>query len=112
MVFLDNLIALINRIIDTRTSGIFLAGDDKPISTTFLISEIRKNLGRKRRLFSMPLLLKTLLKKIKPGFAIRLYGSLEMDTSHTNKRLNFVPPYTIEDGIKEMVNDFKNKNTL
>jgi nucleoside-diphosphate-sugar epimerase len=108
MVYLNNLIELINKIIDIKASGIFLAGDREPISTTKLISEIRNNLGKKTRLFKMPTVLKKMLQAIKPGMTIRLFGSLEMDTSLTNKNLNFTPPYTIEDGIKDMVDWYKN----
>ena len=108
MVFLDNLIALCNKIVETRQPGIFLAGDRQPISTTKLISEIRKNLNKQENLFPMPGIFLNILKKIKPELVIRLFGSLEMDTSTTNKRLNFTPPYTIEEGMKAMVNWFKN----
>ncbi len=107
MVYLDNLIELINTVINQKQSGIFLAADDKPISTTLLISEMRKNMGRPARLFSMPTLFKTILKKIKPEMYIRLYGSLEMNPQDTFKRLNFKPPYTVEEGIKEMVKWYK-----
>ena len=101
------LIELINTVINQKQSGIFLAADDKPISTTLLISEMRKNMGRPIRLFSMPALFKTILKKLKPEMYIRLYGSLEMNPQDTFKRLNFKPPYTVEEGIKEMVKWYK-----
>ena len=107
MVFIDNLIELINRIIETRASGVFLAGDREPISTTRLISEIRKGLGKKENLFVMPDLFKWLLGKLKPELTTRLYGSLEMDTSKTNENLNFLPPYSVEEGIKVMVDWYK-----
>lgn len=106
MVFIDNLIELFNRIIDTQGEGVFLAGDREPMSTTTLITEIRKGLGKSPKLFAMPTFLIQLLKALKPQLAIRLYGSLEMNTSSTNKRLNFEPPYTISEGIKVMVDDF------
>ena len=108
MVFLDNLIEMINALIRQKKSGIFLAADAQPLSTTFLISEMRKKMARPTRLFTMPSPLKWVLKKVKPEMYIRLYGSLEMDAQDSFKRLNFTPPYSIEQGIGEMVKWYKN----
>jgi nucleoside-diphosphate-sugar epimerase len=107
MIFLDNLIELLNCIIDKKITGTFLAADEQPMSTSFLISEIRKNLNRPHNLFSLPKALLWVLKKIKPEMYIRLYESLEMDTADTFKRLNFKPPYSTEVGIKAMVEHYK-----
>jgi nucleoside-diphosphate-sugar epimerase len=107
MVFLDNFIELINRIIETKQSGIFLASDESPISTEKLISEIRLNLGKNPNLFKIPNFMKTMLGFVKPDFALRLFGSLEMDTSDSFKRLGFIPPYSTEQGIKSMVDWYK-----
>jgi nucleoside-diphosphate-sugar epimerase len=109
MVFLDNLIALINVLIDKKASGLYLAADDKPISTTYLIGQMRKNMGHAERLFPIPMPLKWALKKVKPEMYIRLYGSLEMNPKDSFDRLNFKPPYSIEEGIKEMVKWYKSQ---
>jgi nucleoside-diphosphate-sugar epimerase len=107
MVYLDNLIEMVNTLTYQKQSGIFLSADANPISTTFLIGEMRKKMNRPTRLFSMPAPLKWVLKKVKPDMYIRLYGSLEMDARDTFKRLNFTPPHTIEQGIGEMVKWYK-----
>ncbi len=107
MVFVDNFIELINRIIETKQSGIFLASDRSPISTEKLIGEIRLGLGKERNLFSISGFLRSVLAAFKPEFALRLFGSLEMDTSNSFKRLNYTPPYSIEQGIKSMVDWYK-----
>jgi nucleoside-diphosphate-sugar epimerase len=109
MVFLDNLIEMLNTLIVKKTSGIFLAADDKPISTSFLISEIRKNLNRPPNLFVMPAVFKWVLKKVKPDMYIRLFESLEMNPTDTFKRLNFKPPYSVEKGISEMVKNYQDE---
>jgi nucleoside-diphosphate-sugar epimerase len=108
MVYLDNLIEMLNALIEQKKSGIFLAADAQPISTTFLIGEMRRKMARPTRLFAMPSPLKWVLRKIKPEMYIRLYGSLEMDAQDSFKRLNFTPPYSIEQGIGEMVKWYKN----
>jgi nucleoside-diphosphate-sugar epimerase len=109
MVFLDNLIEMLNTLIVQKKSGIFLAADDKPMSTSFLISEIRKNLNRPTNLFVMPTVFRWVLKKLKPEMYIRLYESLEMNPTDTFKRLDFKPPYSVEKGISEMVKNYKNE---
>ena len=107
MVYLDNLIELINRIIYQKKSGIFLAADDKPMSTTFLIEEMRKSINRPIRLFRMPTIFKLVLKKVRPELYMRLYGSLEMNPQNTFTQLNFKPPYSVEEGLREMVKGYK-----
>jgi nucleoside-diphosphate-sugar epimerase len=107
MVFLDNLIALLNTIVDKKSSGLYLASDNQPISTTYLISEMRIQMGKSPNLFAIPSLFTSILSKVKPEFALRLYGSLEMDATESNKKINFTPPYSIEEGIKTMVQWYK-----
>jgi nucleoside-diphosphate-sugar epimerase len=110
MVFIDNLLALINHIIEKRTGGIYLAGDRQPLSTDELIWLIRKYLGKKKGLVSIPIPLRNLIKKVKPALYIRLFGSFVADNKATNRQLDFTPPYTTEQGVAEMVNWFKQAN--
>ncbi len=110
MIYLDNFIELINHIIDTKAGGLVLAGDDRPITTEELITKIRQHLGRPIKLFRVLTFFRSLLKIARPELAIRLFGSLEMDSSTSNKKIGFVPPYTIDAGIKSMVDAYiKNK---
>jgi nucleoside-diphosphate-sugar epimerase len=112
MIYLDNLIVLINRIIETKAAGIFLAGDNRPISTQELVTKIRQYLGRPHRLFSIPDFFRRVIILIKPQLGMRLFSSLEMDCSSSYKRIGFVPPYSIEEGIKSMVDSYiHNKKT-
>jgi nucleoside-diphosphate-sugar epimerase len=107
MVFLDNLIELIHRIIDSRAAGIFVAGDEQPLSTDGLIRIIGDKLGKKTRLISIPGLMRKMMSVVKPGLYKRLFGSFVIDNSSTNRRLNFTPPYSTEYGVEQMVNWFK-----
>ena len=50
----ENLVAFIDRIIEKRASGIFIAMDKDAISTTELVLMISETLGKKVRLFKMP----------------------------------------------------------
>ncbi|QOY52695.1 NAD-dependent epimerase/dehydratase family protein [Candidatus Sulfurimonas baltica] len=83
-------------------SGVFLASDDKAISTTKLIELIAKELNKKVYLLKIPLF-ETFLKVVKPSFHKRLYGSLGIDNRLTKDMLDFKNLYTVEDGIKHMI---------
>ena len=107
MVFIDNLVELINRIIDMQAAGTFIAGDSKPIATDQLISMLRKNMGTKENLVTIPGIFRSLLKIVRPEMHGRLFGSFVVDNSITNNKLNFIPPYSSEEGISEMVKWYK-----
>lgn len=106
LVFIDNLIELINTIIEAQAAGLFIAGDKKPLSTNALIILIRKYLNNASPIFSLPFFIRKLIKAIKPSLFIRLFGSYIVDNSYTNQALNFVPPYSTEYGIEKMVKWF------
>ncbi len=99
---IQNLCYIINEVIMQNQSGIFLASDDEPISTSRLIELIAKNLDKKIYLVKIPFS-ETLLRLLKPSFHKRLYGSLEVDNSITKEKLNLKNPYSVEEGIKLMI---------
>ncbi len=103
MVYIGNLCHLVYETITQEKSGIFLASDDQPLSTSRLIELIAKNLDKKIYLVKIPFF-ESLLKLVKPSFYKRLYGSLEIDNSITKEKLNLQNPYSIEDGIRLMIN--------
>jgi len=107
MVYIGNICAIIERIIELKKSGIFLASDDKPISTSNFIELIAKALNKKIFLFSF-YYFNIMVKKIKPSFYKRLYMNLEIDNSITKKELSFSNPYTTEEGINLMLKKEKN----
>lgn len=107
MVYIGNLAALMNRIIEKTAGGTFLPSDPKPVSTTELVRLIRREMGMPPRLFSLPTPGRRLLEAAMPGLYARLFGSLAVDSSATNAALGFTPPYDVEYGIGEMVRWFK-----
>jgi len=102
MVYIGNLSHLINEIIEQKKSGVFLASDDAPMSTTKLIELIAQTLGKKVYLVKIPFF-ETILKLVKPSFHQRLFGSLEVDNSQTKKLLGLKNPYSTEEGIRYMI---------
>lgn len=106
MVYIGNLCHLVDEVIVQQKSGIFLASDDEPLSTTRLIELIAKNLDKKVCLLKIPFF-ESLLKLLKPSFHKRLYGSLEIDNIITKEKLNLKNPYSVEEGISLMLKDIR-----
>ena len=103
----ENLVAFIDRIIERRASGIFIAMDEKPLSTTDLVNLISRYLNKKVFLFKMPDFIVVAGKYIIPKIFDRLYGSFEMDNSKTLRELDFKAPLSTEEGIENMVIAYK-----
>ncbi len=106
MVFIDNLVELINTIIDKEATGVFIAGDDLPVSTSRLLALIKSSLGNTSGLISIPAFARTIIKRLKPALYIRLFGSFVVSNTDTNMRLLFKPPYSTADGVQQMVEWF------
>jgi nucleoside-diphosphate-sugar epimerase len=107
MVYVGNLVALLKHIIETQASGIFIAGDREPLSTTGLVKLIARASQKKVYLLKVPGFVLGISKRIKPSIVDRLFGSLVLDNSSTNKKLGFVPPFSSEEGVSEMVEWYK-----
>jgi len=103
MVYVGNLCNMMDVVIQKEVSGLFLASDDRAVSTTELIELIAKALDKKIYLIQVPFF-ESLLKLVKPSFHKRLYGSLEVDNTLTKERLDLVNPYSLEEGIRLMIN--------
>lgn len=102
MVYVGNLCALIERVLERRADGIFLACDDISLSTSEFIRKIADTLGKNLYLIDIPLF-ENLLKYLKPSIHQRLFGNLTVDNRLTKERLGFDNPYTIEEGINTML---------
>jgi UDP-glucose 4-epimerase len=106
LVYIGNLCHMVDVVIEQQKSGIFLASDNKSLSTTRLITLIAKSSKKKVYLIKVPFF-ENLLKMIKPSFHKRLYGSLEVDNTITKEKLNLKNPYSVEEGISLMLKDFR-----
>lgn len=103
-VYIGNLCALLDTLIDQRKGGVFLASDDEPLSTTELIQELAK--AKKKKLFLIQLpLFAMFLKWVKPSFYKRLFENLTVDSSQTKEVLHFKNPYSTQEGIAMMIQD-------
>jgi len=102
MVYIGNLCAIISEIINCHKSGIFLASDDRALSTTEFIRLIADADSRKVYFIYIPFF-EQVLRYVKPSFYKRLYESLEIDNSYSKEILNFKNPYEVKEGIAFMI---------
>ena len=106
-IYIENLVGFIDRIIEKRASGVFIAKDEGCLSTTELVYYLSKYLDRKVTLFKLPKIFIRIYTYFRPDIFERLFGSLEFDNSKTKKTLNYTPPYSSEEGIKKWLNNYK-----
>jgi nucleoside-diphosphate-sugar epimerase len=103
-VALDNLVDLIITCIDHpgAANETFLVSDGEDLSTTQLLRGVAEAMGKPSRLIPVPAGLLQLGATLlgKKAVAQRLLGSLQVDISHTQKRLNWTPPLTVKQGLQ------------
>jgi nucleoside-diphosphate-sugar epimerase len=102
-VFIGNLVAYIDRIIELKISGTFICMDEKMISTSYLVECLSLFLNKKVIMFHLPQFCVKIGKRFYPEFFERLFGSVKLDNSLTREKLAFSPPFTTEEGLKQMV---------
>lgn len=102
MVYLGNLIALIERVIEKKHGGISLASDSETMSTSTFLKYLIKASGHKTRLVSFPKIFQKMIWLMMPKLGRRLFGSLVVDNSVTCQRLDFEPPYLPSQGVKDI----------
>lgn len=111
LVSLDNLVDLIVTCIDhpAAANETFLVSDDEDLSTTMLLRRMAKALGRKPYLLPIPVMCLTLAARIigRGAMAQRLCGSLQVDISHTEQRLGWVPSVTVDAALRKTAIHFQ-----
>jgi nucleoside-diphosphate-sugar epimerase len=110
--YVVNLIGFIDRIIERRASGIFIAMDDKALSTTELVMNLSYLLHQKPVLFRLPEFVIKVGVTLMPDIFERLYRSFYMDNTKTKRILDYSPPYSTAEGLTEMIfsNDIRKRN--
>jgi UDP-glucose 4-epimerase len=103
MVYIGNLIALVQEVIHQNKSGIFLAGDGQILSTSEFVYNLVLATNEKKYFISFPLIFQKMIKLIKPNLYNRLFGSMVIDNTKTFKELNFYPPFTPKQGLQDVM---------
>ncbi|MGC2048825.1 MAG: SDR family oxidoreductase [Gallionella sp.] len=80
----------------------YLVRDGEDVSTALLVEKIAGALGRKPRSFNLPSgLLRAAAKVLKRSAQVdRLFGSLRVNDAKLRNELGWVPPYTLEQGLR------------
>ena len=87
---------------------VFLAGDGEDLSTTDLLRRVARALGRPARLLPVPASWLSAAARImgRQALATRLCGSLQVDTSKARTVLGWLPPDTVDEGLRKTAVDF------
>lgn len=110
LVAIDNLVDLIVTCIDhpNAANETFLVSDDDDVSTTELLKRIGTAFVFKPMLLPIPRWALTIPAAMlgKKSVVDRLYGSLQVDISHTKQRLNWIPPVTMGQQLAKIADSF------
>lgn len=87
----------------------YLLSDGEDVSTSDLLRKLAVATGKKPRLFSCPVVLLELAARMfgKSAQVGRLLGSLQVDSSKIRRELGWMPPFSMDDGLKATVEDKK-----
>ncbi len=112
LVSVTNLVDLITTCIEhpKAANQVFLVSDDNDLSTSEMVSEMSKALGKRTWQLPVPVWCYKLAGKLfrKNEIVDRLLGSLHVDITHTKETLNWTPPQTLKEGFKETAEEFLN----
>lgn len=101
MVAVGNLIALIERIVELRAPGTFIAGDAAPISTTMLVRGLAEGMSSPARIISLPRWAQNAALRSAPRIGQRLFGSYVVSNTRTNEVLDFACPIESSVALRE-----------
>lgn len=90
----------------------FLVSDGEDVSTTALIRNLARSLGRAPRLLAVPVWGLKLIGRLtgKSAAIDRLTGSLVIDSHKIRQTLGWSPPYTLDQGLQATADWFKSAN--
>ncbi|MEQ8681927.1 MAG: NAD-dependent epimerase/dehydratase family protein [Cyclobacteriaceae bacterium] len=110
MIFVDNLIALIDCLIQKRDNITITPSDQPAISTSKLVQLLVNTVNPSKKILSIPGFMRPIIKVLKPAFHSRLFGSLEVAPHPELEELGYTQPYTVEQGLTIMAKDFLKQN--
>lgn len=110
LVSITNLVDLIITCIDhpKAANQVFLVSDDQDVSTSEMVREMAKALGKPTWQLPIPVWCYKFVGKLlnKSDVVDRLTGSLQVDISHTKETLDWNPPQTLQEGFKQTAQAF------
>ena len=107
MLYVSNLAdAILRCLVAPQASGqTYLVSDDMDVSTPELMERIAAQLGRKLRSWPVPVILLRGVGRLTGKNAVidRLTGSLVIDARKLREQLEWTPPFTLDEGLRETV---------
>jgi nucleoside-diphosphate-sugar epimerase len=114
LVYVGNLVDMVHSLIENPppTTGIYLCRDPQDVSTPELFRKISRALGVKPLIISFPLFLLRLAAALSGQTAAisRLCETLYVDDGPTRADLDWTPPFSMLQGLKETAAWFDNQN--
>ncbi len=112
-VFIDNLVSMIIACINhpKAANQTFLVSDDDDLSTAGLLERMALALGRPLKSIAVPAVLIILLTKLigRADISQRLCGSLQVDIKKTKDLLDWSPPVSVNEGLRQTAAHFLKK---
>jgi UDP-N-acetyl-alpha-D-quinovosamine dehydrogenase len=116
LVALDNLVSFIIHCIDhpKAANEVFLISDNEDASTTELLRKVAIAFGKKSLLIPIPVRVMRFLAKLigKEDLAVRLFGSLQVDSSKARNLLDWKPVITMNEQLKKTADAYLNEKTF
>ena len=109
MIFVDNLITLIDCLIRKGENITITPSDQPAISTSELAQHLANTINPSKKILCIPVFLRPIIKLLKPAFYSRLFRSLEVAPHPGLDELGYIQPYTVEQGLKFMAEDFMSR---
>jgi UDP-glucose 4-epimerase len=115
LVFVRNLADFILVSVDVADAAnrTFLVSDGTDLSVSELLRKLAENLGVRSRLVAVPPRLLEVAAVLlgKGAAAQRLLGSLQVNISETQQITGWLPPYSVDDGLRQTVQAFLKENS-
>lgn len=111
LVGIDNLVDLIAHCLihPAAANQTFMASDGEDLSTTALIQRMALAMNRSTHLIPIPAWLLTAGASLlgQKSTAQRLCGNLQVDSSKVRKLLNWMPPISVDEGLRQAVAGYR-----
>lgn len=103
MIYIGNLVYIIKKGMDKQFSGIVLAAEGQGYSTSEFVKYLANNASKRIIVLYLPQFVISLTKKLRPSLHQRLFGSMVLDNSRSQDKLDLSLPYTPDFGFKEVM---------
>ena len=115
LIYLDNLLDILALCAKYPAAAgkTYLVSDGEDVSTSDLIKKIADAMGTHPRLFYFPVFLLRMSASAfgKSEQAGRLLGSLVVDNKKIRQELNWIPPYSLQQGLQATVDWYKSEKS-